>query len=270
MPAMIYRVFPPHRRLACHVACLWYLRKPADASAPPDRVLPDGCMELVFNLRTPFSRADATGRFERQPPAILVGQLSRFMLLHSTTEAEVLAVRFAPAGGHAIFRLDLDEITDRHVALENLGGPWRELAARIADAPTLAARVRLLEEALLRRCPPGCEADPRAAAAAGLLAASETPPRIAAVAGAVGLSERQLERRFRREVGLTPRHFARLARFRRMLGALDRADPRWADLAARAGYSDQPHLVREFREFSGLAPRACLAGQTAFAAALLE
>ena len=78
---MIYRVFPPHPRLARHVECLWYLRKTADASAPPDRILPDGCMELVFNFRTPFSQADATGRFVRQPPAILAGQLSRFVLL---------------------------------------------------------------------------------------------------------------------------------------------------------------------------------------------
>lgn len=267
---MIYRVFPPHPRMARHVACLWYLRKPADAGAPPDRVLPDGCMELVFNLRTPFSRADATGRFARQPPAIVVGQLSRFMLLQSTTEAEVLAARFTPAGAHAIFRLDLDEITDQHVALEDLGPSWRELAARIAEAPTLAARVRLLEEALRRRCPAEASADARATVAITMLTTAEMPPRIAAVARAVGLSPRQLERRFRREVGLTPKHFARLARFRRVLAALDRADPRWADLAARAGYSDQPHLVREFREFAGLPPRACLAGQTAFAAALLE
>ena len=267
---MIYRVFPPHPQLARHVACLWYLRKPADPGAPPDRVLPDGCMELVFNLRTPFSQADGAGRFVRQPPAILVGQLSRFALLRSTAEAEVLAARFTPAGAHALFRVDLDELTDRYVALEYLGSPWRELAQQIGNTPTLAARVRVLETALLARCPHPSPAGERAAAALDLLHAAEAPPRIDDVAATLGLSTRQLERTFRREVGLTPKHFARLARFRRMLTALDRADPRWADLAAQAGYSDQPHLVREFREFAGLAPRACLAEQTAFAAALLE
>ena len=267
---MVYRAFPPHPRLARHVACLWYLRKDADPSAATDRVLPDGRMELVFNLRTPFSQADAAGRFVRQPPAILAGQLTRFALLRSTAEAEVLAVRFTPAGAHAIFRRDLDELTDRCVALEQLGRPWRALAQRIGDAPTLAARVRLLEEILLARCAPPTSTSVRVSAALDIIQAAETTPRIEAVARAVGLSTRQLERTFRREVGLTPKHYVRLARFRRMLAALNRADPRWADLAAQAGYSDQPHLVREFRAFAGLAPRACLAEQTAFAAALLD
>lgn len=266
---MIYRQFTAHPRLARVVACLWYLRKSPLAGASPDRVLPDGCMELVFNLRTPFSQADATGCYVRQPAAILVGQISRQVLLQATDETEVMAVRFRPAGAHAFFRLDLDELTDRWVALEELGRDWRELALRLGEAQRWDARMRLLEGELLRRidrAPPG---GGRAAAALDLLHGAETPPRIAQVARAAGLSTRQLERVFRREVGLTPKHYARLLRFRRMLGALDRTDPRWADLALQAGYSDQPHLVREFREFAGLTPRAYLAEQTPFAAALL-
>jgi transcriptional regulator GlxA family with amidase domain len=102
-----------------------------------------------------------------------------------------------------------------------------------------------------------------------MLHADPAPPRITAVARAVALSPRQLERVFHREVGLPPKLYARLLRFRRMLGVLNRADPRWADLAAHAGYSDQPHLVREFREFAGLSPGAWLGGQTPFATALL-
>lgn len=269
-PPMIYRVFPPPPRLARHVECIWYLRKRADASAPPDRILPDGCMELIFNLRTPFAQADAAGRFLRQPPAMLVGQISRFVLLQPAADIEVLAVRFKPAGAHAFFPLDLDEFTDRYVALEQFDRGWCELAQRIGDAPTLAARVRIIEAGLLRHFDADPHRSARMATAIDWLQTAEAPPAIDAVAQAIGVSARQLERMFRREVGLTPKHFARLARFRRMLGVLDRADPQWADLAARAGYSDQPHLVREFREFAGLAPRACLAEQTDFAAALLS
>lgn len=265
---MIYHTFPPHPQLASYVECFWYLRKRTEAGAPPDRILPDGCMELIFNLRTPFSQADATGAFVRQPPAFLFGQISRFVLLQPSADVEVLAVRFKPAGAHAIFRLDLYELADRYVALDQLGRGWCELADRIAGAVTLAARVQALEEELLHRLPHPSQAGARTAVALELLHAAETQPRIAVVARTLGLSARQLERTFRREVGLAPKHYSRLVRFRRMLGALDRADPRWADLAAQAGYSDQSHLVREFREFAGLAPRACFAEQTPFATAL--
>ena len=267
---MIYRTWTPHPQLARHLECIWYLHKHSAAGDPADRILPDGRMELVFNLRTPFSQADATGRFVRQPPAILVGQLSRFVLLQPAAEVEVLAARFKPAGARAFFREDLAELTDRYVALDQLDRPWRELAARIGDAPTLAAGVRSLEAGLLQRLAPPSAGSGMTAIALDLLQAIEEPPRIAQVARTLGLSTRHLERTFRREVGLTPKHFARLMRFRRLLGALDRADPRWADLAAHAGYSDQPHLVREFRDFTGLTPRAWLANQTSFAAALLS
>jgi methylphosphotriester-DNA--protein-cysteine methyltransferase len=226
-------------------------------------------MELIFNLRAPFGQPDATGQFVRQPPAILFGQLSRFLLLQPSADEEVLAVRFTPAGARTFFHLDFDELTDRHLALEDLGRPWRELARRVIDAPTVAARLRHIEQALLRQLPSLAHRRTHTTAALALLHASTEPPRIAAVAQQLGLSTRHLERTFRREVGLTPKHYARLVRFRRMLAALDRADPRWADLAADSGYSDQPHLVREFRELTGLAPRACLANQTNFAAALL-
>ena len=267
---MIYRAFPPPPRLARHVECIWYLRKRADATEPPDRILPDGCMELVFNLRTPFSQADASGRFVRQPPALLVGQLTRFVLLQPAAEIEVIAARFKPAGAHAFFRFELDELTDRYVALDRLDRGWCELAERLGNAPTLAARVQALEAGLLQRFDVDPIRSARTTTAIEWMQAAEAPPRIEAVAQALGVSARQLERMFRREIGLAPKHFARLTRFRRMLGVLDRADPQWADLAARAGYSDQPHLVREFREFAGLAPRACLAEQTDFAAALLS
>ncbi len=69
------------------------------------------------------------------------------------------------------------------------------------------------------------------------------------------LGDRQLRRRFTAAVGIGPKRFARIARFRWLLAELERPDrPRWADLAAAAGYTDQAHLIREFAELSGETP----------------
>src|SRR4051812_30806297 len=110
---MIYQVFRPAPAIADYVECFWYLRKDPTAMPEIDRVLPDGCMEMIFHRRTPFSHADRDGRFVRQSPALLVGQLSRFLLLQSARDAEVIAVRFRPAGVRAFFAIDLDELVDR-------------------------------------------------------------------------------------------------------------------------------------------------------------
>lgn len=80
-------------------------------------------------------------------------------------------------------------------------------------------------------------------------------PAVEALARASGLSSRQLRRRFLAEVDLSPKQFARIARFLRCAGAaLDGAASTWADRAAEHGYADQSHLHREFRRLAGIAP----------------
>lgn len=266
---MFYQQFTPDPRLAAHVQCLWHLRRPAGPASPPERILPDGCMELVCNRRTPFRQAMRDGTFQRQPAAMLIGQISTHVLLQADEAVEVLAVRFRHAGARAFFREDIDAFTDRAVELGSLGRNWNELAERVAEAPRVAQAVALLEGALLHRLGSVAPQAPRAAPALRLLHAAEPPATIGGIARALALSPRQLERIFRREVGLPPKHYARLLRFRRVLGSLEAGDPHWADVAAAAGYSDQAHLVREFRAFAGITPAAYFAGRTPFATALL-
>jgi len=70
-----------------------------------------------------------------------------------------------------------------------------------------------------------------------------------------GLSARQLERKFARNLGISPKTFARVVRFKSVVAAAGRPDPPdWVRLAGDFGYADQPHLVREFKIFSGLTP----------------
>jgi transcriptional regulator GlxA family with amidase domain len=92
-----------------------------------------------------------------------------------------------------------------------------------------------------------------------LLRASHGTARVADVARAVGWSERHLAARFRTEIGLTPKAAARVIRFdraRRMIPGCS-----GAVVAATCGYADQSHLVRDFVEFTGLAPGAWLAAE---------
>ena len=91
-----------------------------------------------------------------------------------------------------------------------------------------------------------------------MLRAAPRPVSISALARESGWSVRQLERRFRAETGLTPRLLARIVRFQRVFRALDpdRGRSDWVAVALDCGYADQPHLIREFREFTGQTPAA--------------
>ncbi len=79
--------------------------------------------------------------------------------------------------------------------------------------------------------------------------------RVAQLSDRLGWTPRRLQQVFSAEVGLTPRAFQRLARFRSALAAIDgAADVGWAAFALEHGYCDQSHLIREFREHAGLTP----------------
>lgn len=85
------------------------------------------------------------------------------------------------------------------------------------------------------------------------------------VTAAVGLSEKRFIERFKSEVGVTPKRYCRLLRFQQVVAtahALRDAD--WADVAVSCGYTDQAHLIHEFREFSGMTPGTFTRGRTAF------
>src|ERR1700674_4318786 len=84
---------------------------------------------------------------------------------------------------------------------------------------------------------------------------------ISDLANRIGLSARQLERRFRTEVGIGPKLFGRMKRFQRVFRTIDDPKLNWVDVAVDCGYYDQSHLIRDFREFSGDTPTALLAAE---------
>jgi transcriptional regulator GlxA family with amidase domain len=81
---------------------------------------------------------------------------------------------------------------------------------------------------------------------------------VAEVAARLGVQARQLERRFKLRVGLSPKYFARIRRFQRVFPEVEGAG--WVEAAAACGYYDQAHLIRDFRAFAGEPPAALVAG----------
>ena len=78
---------------------------------------------------------------------------------------------------------------------------------------------------------------------------------MAELAARGGLSPRQLQRRFLRATGMTPKEYLRVRRARATIAAAFELDATWGTLSARFGYADQAHLVRDLSQVTGLAPR---------------
>jgi AraC-like DNA-binding protein len=138
-------------------------------------------------------------------------------------------------------------LRDDRVPLDAIwpGAEAGRLAERIADSADKGAA---LEDIALRQPGTGALAQSLPTAVAQGLAAGRT---VAAVAASVGLGERQLHRRCLEAFGYGPKTLARVLRMQRALRLACRGIP-FAQVAAVAGYADQPHLAREVRALAGL------------------
>lgn len=166
-------------------------------------------------------------------------------------ETGSVLVRFKPQGA-ACLGVTGAAIAGQSVALEDLLPAWsvRQLSERVVDSQSAAERVALLEEFLLGL---PYSHDRLIARAMELLAAGGEEATVAQAARALGLSERQLERRFLQRVGVSPKRYATLARFERAV-ELARGATSLTHAALDAGYYDQSHFIRDFTRFAGGPP----------------
>lgn len=194
------------------------------------------------------------------PDAWLGGLSDRPTLVQFAPPYESLDVELTPLGAYTVLGRPLHELQGTCVRLDDLfGAAGGELAERLREATSWDARFDLFEAFLTRRALDGPRPSPVVAAAVARLRASGGRARIEAVAAELGCSRRHLTAAFRAQVGLAPKTFARLVRFERLRRLLERDPIRWADVAYECGYSDQPHLNREFRELAGTTPTDFLA-----------
>jgi AraC-like DNA-binding protein len=134
----------------------------------------------------------------------------------------------------------------------------RRLIQRLAEARDLNAAAATLERAIAERL---SVAEPQRARPGLVLDAADrlTGDRVNAVADELGVSERHLRRVFRETVGVSPKTFAKLTRFRRAVRAAYEAPQiSWAQIAAANGYYDQAHLIADFRAIAGVTPQTLL------------
>jgi len=247
----------PVAPLAQHVECFWFVTNGNDTPARLDaeRILPDGCLEWIFHLADPFQRSSLSGEWETQPRSFVVGQLTRFLLLQPTGRIEIMGVRFKPGGAYRFLPLPLDDLTDDNIATRDVWGrSGMYVEEAVFETSDNTKRQRLVEAFLLDQL---TQTTPRyrLEAAVQQVLRSRGQTRVQKLAQDLDVSSRQLEREFRFGVGFSPKALARIIRFQNLMRLVGENRLReWAHVALESGYADQPHMVREFREFAGQSP----------------
>ena len=232
---MAYREFRPRAELTNLVACTWERQvSPSDASRT-GRVLPDGCVDLIW----------------RDDELLVAGPDRGPVVTPLPSGQTIVGLRLRPGTAGWALGLPARELRDERLRLEEVcGRPGSELTERVAEA---ADKRSVLEDFVLRRLPSAGDLDPLVLAATGQLGLPGS--RVGSLSSALGTSERQLLRRFDAAVGYGPKTLDRILRFRRFLArAPVSGNDDLARIAADLGYADQAHMTRECVRLSGLSP----------------
>ncbi|MDQ8022046.1 MAG: helix-turn-helix domain-containing protein [Moraxellaceae bacterium] len=232
-----------------------------------ERVFPGGTVELILQLEGRYQ--DVIGeRCVATPLSCVTGLHSRaFVVQAPSARLCVLGLRLRPLAAHRVLGHSLHAATDLTLDLDDL---LRDAAAaltgRCLAAPDADSRIRLAVDWLVERLQRAAPVDAGLCWMLAQMEARHGGTGIEALREQAGYSRNAMQAAFRRHVGVSPKHYARLLRFRHLLEHL-RQPPAAADgivagslaeLALAAGYYDQSHMNMEFRAFSGLTPREFL------------
>ncbi len=228
--------------LKSHIECIWTAEK-SDGdghSSDEQRILPDGCADLIFDL-TPGLES-----------AYWVGTMTKSFVLKESKSTKVVGVRFNPGGAKAFLGMPLSELTDQRAFADEI---TPGLAARIdsflSKASILDLQASLVKALTQDRSLPVIQKIHQ------LIQDADGDLRVAEVSDQLGMSRQYLNRLMKESVGVDLKTFQRVLRMRLLsekLSGAAGASVDWADLAVRHGFYDQSHLIHDFKDLIGLSP----------------
>ncbi|TGD82489.1 helix-turn-helix domain-containing protein [Hymenobacter wooponensis] len=231
----------------------WYTRINLAEFPAGFEIVPDGSAEIIFHFGSSCS-ITTDGGLEPLPSPFLMGLLNQPVRLHGESQLEVIGVRCFP---WTVFDL---------LGLPAGGGGVRTFVHPIVQLqPELAKLIMVgrVEEALaqvqqyfLETRPPMSPDSTLSKAGGAMRAAGGTLP-VSQVAAAAHATVRTLERKFKQAAGFSVKDVSGLLRFEQARNHLWRhPEANLAALAYELGYTDQSHLSREFKRYSGTTPAA--------------
>jgi AraC-like DNA-binding protein len=242
-PSSDYRECSPPPALAADVLCFWS-KTITSAAESQQHVLPDGCVDLLIINGNP----------------VIVGPWNKPFRSGLAAGTNIVAARFHPGSASHFLGLPASELLNHSLPLCDI---WNHAASepfqRIALESVPSLRMSALVAAMLQRATNLKPVDRTTTAAIQWIAAHPSG-RVDDLSQWLGMSHRQIQRRFTAAVGYGPKLFQSVLRFQRLLHLASRPNtlPGLAQCAAHLNYADQAHMAREVHRFSGTTPTRLL------------
>lgn len=258
---MDYQTFKPHRELETIVKCYWTLKVSEQKDTPRQLILPDGCVDMCFTLGDEIKRYTTGNDFIIQPREMLLGQITEQFYIQPTGHVDTFAVRFYPYGFANFTALSLNELRNTETPLNKIFGDEiaEQLSLKINQAKNTIERIVIVEKFFLEMLYDEATIDTIVKSTIASIFLSKGSQPLSAILKDDITKRRQLERNFAKRVGLSPKQLSRVIRLQATLQMLlNQTSGTLTDIAYESEYYDQAHFIKDFKEFTGVTPKAFL------------
>lgn len=263
---MNYQTKLPDPELQEFVKCYWTLNIPAGNVLEKQRIVPDGCMEMIFHGGDLYRQYTEDGGSIIQPRCFVFGQITKILEIEDTGKTDIFSVRFHPGGFAPLVNFPLKDMENRAVPLFDLFGQRSvSLEKKILSSGSFEEKISIIETFLLNELMSPKTIDRITKSCVDIMLQLNGLIQVEDLSGQLKIHRRQLERRFSTVVGLSPKQLSKMIRIQSTLKSL--AQNEFANLASVAydnNYYDQAHFIKDFKEFTGLSPKKFYSGKLKF------
>jgi hypothetical protein len=258
---MNYQTFQPHSDLESLVKCYWTLEVPAQKDVQRQLIIPDGCIEMIFILGDDIKRYTSEDEFILQPREMVLGQISDSFYIEPTGYVNSFAVRFYPYGFASFVPTSIKKLANKETPIELLFGKEtsKHLGQKIMRATDTEKRIEIIEGFLLDKLNDKATIDNIVKTTIDAMFSTRGSTPINAILKDDLSKRRQLERKFIRQIGISPKQLGKVIRLQTALKMLlNKQSASFTEIAYESEYYDQAHFIKDFKEFTGTTPKEFL------------
>ena len=258
---MNYQVYTPCPELQPFIKCFWSLEDEKQDEPVKQRVLPDGCMEMIFHYGDRYQQYFEDGSSIIQPKSFVFGQITKYIEIAPTGKSGIISARFLPDGISPFINMPLTSLENKAVPnTELFGENGKELEKHVVNANDNYERIKIIETFLLSKLTEQKTMDAITKSCVDLIFQSQGQIGSAELADKMNINRRNIERKFISAIGMSPKQLARVARLQATLKMLEqKRSVTLTEIAYENGYYDQAHFIKEFKEFTGMSPKSFFA-----------
>ena len=251
---MIYRNILPSDKLSNYIKSFWVVDSEGDKTLKREKIIPDGYPEMIFHYGNTY-RANISGEWFLQDKYLIAGQITNHFFLENTGVSGMIGIKFQPWAIKQLFNIEMHPLVNKVIPFpEALNDKLTALKKVVIANTQFEEKVANLENWFLGFAGNTPADESAFQKSVRLIIDSGGALSLKKITESNNLSERSLERYFKSYIGLSPKLYSRIIRFSKTFSIVQEKHFKWTEVSFLAGFYDQSHFIKNFKEFTGEEP----------------